>query len=270
MILLSCTNCAYNALQHDTVGTTVGYCTEHRRVLNTPGELTCGRQFRKDLPLASATRQQELHEVRFTPSTISSLMTRRPVNGAHTSSKNADLAPLAADPVGAAVTQYGRLDTKMESLAQLAVLPGARSHIALASLGRTYVRRCMARNGKWTSGLHIFWWVRKRIEEEPDVRVEDLRVTSAVPLGRQVDLARWSIVMLKLTFLADVGEHARDTSDRVRVTRDLLERAAEATGELSFRQLMRWVRGEGRRILDAALPEDEYERRSRELHKDDA
>lgn len=269
MLPLSCTNCAHNPLQHDAVGTSVGFCTVHRRVLNTPGELTCGQHFRKDLTLLSAKRQRDLHLMRFGAGTVSSLATRKPVNGAHTSTARADLSPLEADAVAAAVTDYGRLGSKIESLAQLSAMPGARADIALASLGRAYVDRCVERGGSWTSGLHLFWWVKARVAIEPDVRVDDLRTSSALPLGRQMDLARWSILMLRLAFLSDVGAHARSTHDRVRRAGNLVERAAEATGQLSFSRLMKWVRSEGKKQIDDALPVAEYERRSLELHRDE-
>lgn len=269
MLALSCVNCAFNALQYDNVGTPVGYCAEHRRVLNTPSLITCGRLLRKDLMLRSAEREQALHEHVFTPAGISALATRKLVNGAHTSTAPADLAALHHDPVSAAVTQYGQLGSKIESLAQLSAMPGARAEIALTSLGRTYVRRCLQRGGAWTSGLHMFWWVKERIAEEPDIQVRDLRESRALSLSRQLDLARWSVVMLRLTFLSDIAEHAASTRDTVRKARHLPEQAALATQDLSFHKLLRWVRTDGRKLLDEALPQRAYDRWSEKLHRND-
>jgi hypothetical protein len=270
MLVLSCVNCSFNALQYDNLGTAVGYCGEHRRVLNTPALTTCGRLFRKDLMLRSAEREQGFHEARFAPSAISSLTTGKVVNGAHTSSSTADLAALARDAVAAEVMQYGQLGSKIESLARLSMLPKARAEIGLTSLGRTYVRRCVERGGVWSSGLHLFWWVKSRVAEEPDIHVDDLRESQALPLSRQMDLARWSVVMLRLTFLSDVAEHAVGTKNPIRAARDLPEQAARATQSLSFRKLMRWVeRGEGRRILDRALTQRAYERLSERVHREE-
>jgi hypothetical protein len=46
--------------------------------------------------------------------------------------------------------------------------------------------------------------------------------------------------------------------------------AAVETLELSFRRLFRWITTSGMRRVHKALPEDEYERLSRELHRDEA
>lgn len=266
MLPLSCVNCAFNALQTDSVGTAVGYCVEHRSVLTTPSATTCGRLMRKDLMLKSAKVEQHYHQARYARDGVYELETGEATNGGSWSSKPSDLAPLMRDPVGAAVARYGELDTKIESLSQLSVMDGARAEIGLASLGRTYVNRCVENGGQWTSGLHVFWWIASRVAEEPKIELEDLRETRALPLGRQLDLARWSIVMLRLTFLSDVGQHAR--SGKIRTVRDLPERAAEATGDLSFKKLMSWVRKEGVTLLREALPESRYAKLSRELHRD--
>jgi hypothetical protein len=269
MLLLSCINCSFNALQYGNIGMQIGYCPEHGKVLRTPGLTTCGRLFRKDLTFTSAAREQERHELVFTPSAISLLTTRKVVNGGYTSASSADLAPLQGDDVAAVVAQYGELNAKIESLAALKSLPGARAEVALSSLSRTYVRRCFQRDKRWTSGLHLFWWVKERVALEPDLGLHDLRESRALPLDRQIDLAKWSIVMLRLTFLSDVGSCASGTHYRVRIVSNLAEEAASATGYLSLRKLMRWVEREGKRKLDKALPEKTYVRLSRELHNRD-
>ena len=91
MIPLSCVNCCFNGLQYDTVGTSFGYCTEHRKILHAPSALTCGRLLRKDLLLPSAQREQALHEQRYTPSAICSLRSKKAVNGEVTSGSESDL-----------------------------------------------------------------------------------------------------------------------------------------------------------------------------------
>lgn len=269
MLPLSCVNCSFNGLQYDSVGTAVGYCTEHKRILQTPSDLTCGRLFRKDLPLLSARREQQIHEVRFSPSAIYFLRSRELANGSSTSVSKSDLHILQRDRVAAAVTSYGRLDTKIESLAQLSALDGSRADIALLSLGRVYIRRCHERGGKWTSGLHLLWWIRNRLVIEPSIEVQDIRVETAIPIARQIELAQWSILMLRLTVISDLGSYAAEEGHSVKALADLAEAAAVETRELSFRKLLRWITSSGMRRVHKAISEDEYERLSRELHRDD-
>lgn len=273
MQLLSCTNCAFNGLQHDSVGMSVGYCTEHRRVLIVPAELTCGRHFRKDLALVSADREQRIHAQRFSSQGVLRLSRdRRPATLNEASASEADVATLRSDAVGSEVADYGTLSTKIVSLARLSSLPGARAEIALTNLGRVYVRRCVENEGAWTSGLHVFWWVRKRLLEEPQIKVDDLRYTSPIGLQRQVDLAKWSVVILRLMFLADVGAHAHATAGnekkrhRIHSLSGLAEQAAEATGDLSLSKLMRWLKREGIKSVDRAMSQAEYDHLAAELH----
>lgn len=270
MLPLSCVNCSFNGLQYDSVGTAVGYCTEHKRILQTPSELTCGRLFRKDLPLVSARREQRLHEARFSPGAVSFLRSRELANGSATSTSRSDLNVLQRDRVAAAVTNYGRLDTKIESLAQLSALDGARADVALLSLGRVYVLRCKDRGGRWTSGLHLLWWIRGRLGTEPVISIQDIRIEAAAPIARQIELAQWSILMLRLTVLSDLGWHATDEGHPVKSLSDLDEAAAVETRELSFRKLLRWINTTGKARVHKALSEEEYERLSHELHRDSA
>jgi hypothetical protein len=264
---ISCVNCAFNGLQYDTLGTSVGYCAEHRRILLTPTELTCGRLFRKDLPLATATTEQQRHESRYSPSAIWLLRTGKLANGSHSLDSRSEQNILRSDRVATAVMAYGYLNTKIESLAQLAVLDGARADIALLSLGRSYVRRCTSRGGGWTSGLHLFWWIRTRLTTEPTVTVTDIRVETALPLSRQIELAKWALLMLRLTVIADIGSYAKSHQTMCRVS-DLAERAAAETGDLSFGKLHKWIQRAGRTAVDKALTEDEYESLSVQLHKE--
>ncbi|MGH7298658.1 MAG: hypothetical protein ACRELB_27200, partial [Polyangiaceae bacterium] len=117
MMLLSCVNCCHNPLQSDCLGTSVGYCTQHRRLLLVPSQLTCGRQFRKDLPAAEASRERDTHEKRFSGAAVVRLAdANKPVNGGYTSSSSADLDALGEDPVTVAAREYGSLETKILSL----------------------------------------------------------------------------------------------------------------------------------------------------------
>jgi hypothetical protein len=243
----------------------MGYCTEHQRLLLAPSHLTCGRHFRKDLTASAAAQERQIHERHFTPSAVVRITEKtRPANGGYTSSLKRDFARLAADPVSEAVLDYGKLPSKMASLAQLKPLDGVRPELALLSLGRAYVNRCVVRGGRWTSGIHVLWWTRRRLLTDPAVGVGDFRVESPLPLERQVELAKWSLVMMRLVLISDVGSYA-DPRDAVHRLARLAELAAEKTGELGSRRLLAWIKREGLGYLDRALPEKRYERLSAEL-----
>ena len=102
------------------------------------------------------------------------------------------------------------------------------------------------------------------------IEATDLRGESPVPLARRVDLAKWSLIMMRLLFISDLGEYAgeadyRGHGNRIRRLSSLAERAAEATGDLSPRRLLQWVRREAAPQFDEALPADQYERLLTEL-----
>jgi hypothetical protein len=182
-----------------------------------------------------------------------------PVNGGHTSGASADLARLSeGDRVAEVVFDYGKLETKMETLAPLHVLPGARAELAMLSLGRAYVSWCVAQGGKWTSGLHLLWWVRRQLAAPPEVDGRDLRAPSPLPIARQLDLAGWSVVMMRLLFISDVASFGR--GDPIRRLSVLAERAAESAGDLRPATLLRWVRRVALPAFDGALPSGRYER----------
>jgi hypothetical protein len=181
MIVLSCLNCCHNPLQSDTLGTSVGYCSQHRRLLLAPSQLTCGRLFRKDLPAADAVRERDLHKKGFSEAAVVRLSENRPANGGYTSTATKDFANLASDPVAVAALDYGKLETKIASLYQLRFLPGVRPELAMMSLGRAYVNWCVENKGRWTSGVHLVWWTRLRLLEDPKIEIRDLRVEAPVP-----------------------------------------------------------------------------------------
>lgn len=266
MLPLSCVNCSFNGLQYESIGTSFGYCVEHRVVLRHPESLTCGRHFRKDLPLPLVKAEHKKHVRMFSPAEIVFL---RP-NG--TSPKDAgfvdeNTAALQADKVTEAVSDYGQLDSKKESLAVLRSLPGTFAEVARLLLSRTYVNRCVSNGGAWTSGIHLFWYTRKRLLEEPEIEVNEIRFEAPIPLARQIVLAKWSVLMLRILFLSDMGHHAAKRGHKLQTLRDLPDKAAEATGTVSFSKLFGWLRSEARHMVDAALPEMEYHERARRLHR---
>lgn len=250
MLPLSCVNCCYNALQYDTIGTSYGYCVEFRSVLRSPESLTCGRLLRKDLLLDSAKVEAEIHCTKFSSEDVVFLrpngLTPRKLHYVSN-----DVAALATNPVSATVSEWGQLPTKFASLVALRQLPGPRAELARLSLSRSYVNRCMSRGGRWTSGIHLYGWTRKTLLDEPEITADDIRTELAIALERQISIAKWAILMLRLVFLSDLGFHA--DSAKVRRLRLLPSLAAEATASLSYSALHNWVKREGTKLADRAL-----------------
>ncbi|MCB9665030.1 MAG: hypothetical protein H6732_13025 [Alphaproteobacteria bacterium] len=266
--LVSCSNCWFNGLQYGTVGLSMGYCAEYKVVLRRADESTCGKHVRKDLMLTDALAQQTRHQRHFERlDGVQVLHTRHPVeNGAYL---EADSSMLRRDAVGDAAADYGELGSKIESLAVLKAQKSFRGDLAMLSLGRAYVRRCRTRQGRWTSGLHMFRWTRQRLESDPrpELGPEDLRVQTAASLERQVELAQWGLVMLRLVFISDLGSHAIEDGDPVSSLANLAEEAAAESGALTIKKLANWVKGEGLKRIDAALSEARIKALAAELHE---
>jgi hypothetical protein len=261
--LLSCSNCWFNGLQYGPLGLSAGYCAEHRVVLRQADWTTCPRHMRKDLAFDSAVKANRAHRLAYRADRVQFVL---PGGGSPTEFTSPEPSALRADPVGDAVADFGELDSKIESLAQLNRIPGARAEIAILSLGRGYVRRCVERKGHWTSGLHLLVWTRKRMTSVPAVSIADFRLQTAAPMDRQAELAQWSIMMLRLCFISDVARHAR--SDDVSRLAHLQEEAAEATVVPSVKRLMKWARSRGVAAFDRALPQKRYVALARDLHRD--
>lgn len=266
MIQFSCSNCCFNSLQYGSLGLSAGYCVEHRVVLRRADETTCGRHLRKDLLLDTAEDVQKAHRAIFDVGVIRFLRTKdSAMNGAKAVEESTTV--LETDAVGEVVSDYGALDSKNESLARLRSIPGARAELAVLSLGRTYVRRCKQRGGPWTSGLGLLWWARKRLDQEPVVMANDLRYQSAASQERQVELVAWSLVMLRLTFVADVGLLA-PAEDPVHQLRSIAESAAEASETPELPALIHWIHTEGQQHFDKWLPKHRVKALRADLHKD--
>lgn len=265
MLLLSCTNCCFNGLQADGFGAKVGYCVEHRAVLHSAESLTCGRQFRRDLLLPEADTENALHQKAFSRDRIVHLRTK--TSARSTGHADDDISVLVQTAPGKEVADYSRLGTKIESLARLSMIAGARAELARLSLSRTYVRRCVQLGGEWTSGIHQLSWTIDRLLEPPDVGFDDLWNDAPIPQSRQRELAQWSIVMLRLTFLSDVGYLAPE-SDHVATLRDLPEKAAAALNDVDIQALMRWIVKAGWAAATEAFPRARYEELAETLHRD--
>ena len=137
----------------------------------------------------------------------------------------------------------------------------------MLSLARGYVSRCIARQGKWTSGIHILWWTKESLSKPtPEVAPQDLIYQAPIRLERQIELARWSLLLLRLTYIADIGEYAHMAEDEpIGLLRNIAEEGAMATQSPSLRKLERWIRQVGFKEIDAILPESKYRQICQEL-----
>lgn len=168
---------------------------------------------------------------------------------------------LAMDPTGGMVVEYGYkgAGTKIASLASLRVMLNVRSDLAYFSLSRSYVRRCAANGGRWTSGLNLLWWAKQRLEWKPSLHLDDYRLQTDTSMERQNELAEWSILMLRLTFIADVGEHAKAAKHELGVLADFAEEAA-GTASTNLSKLWRWIKNRAIPQLENVLSEKKYKR----------
>ncbi len=267
--LISCANCWYNPLQAGSLGSTFGYCVRHRVILRRPDETTCAWLTRKDLLLPSAQAEQQIHQRLFGPDTnLKVITTREAAGSALYQQENAGV--LNGDRVVNLVTEYGDLDTKVESLAQLRATRGPRAELAMLSLARGYTGRCVSRDGTWTAGLHLVWWTRNKLEEDPSplITLEELRLQLPVSLKRQIELVQWSLVMLRLSFISDIGYHALPHKDPVGSLASLAEDAAAAIGTVSLRKLRPWIKKTALPRFDEVLGFARYKKLARELHRD--
>ncbi|RZT58243.1 hypothetical protein EV283_0010 [Sphingomonas sp. BK036] len=267
MKLHSCQNCWFNGLQYGAVGLSFGYCARHRKVLNLPDETTCGQHIRKDLSSKRAEEVAVYHSKAYADDKIVRLTTGLEV-ASDASAAARDVNIIRSDIVGESVVDYGYLDSKIESLAQLRGIRSARSDIALTSLGRAYVQNCARRGGRWTSGIHLFWWTKKRLAEVPQLRVEDIRYAGHIQLSRQTDLAAWSVMMFKLYLLDDIVSYAGIQNDVLGRESGIANSAAIAVPTFNVRKLSAWISRELLPALEARLDYERYSELSRELHQE--
>jgi len=267
MKLQSCQNCWFNGLQYGSIGLPVGYCTRHRKVLNQSDKTTCGLHVRKDLGLARAQHISARHKEYYEDGQIVRIESKTVVESDFSSSDK-DIEILRRDQVGEAAVDYGLLGSKIESLAQLNIISSARSDIAFSSLGRAYVRNCVRSGGPWTSGIHLYWWTKKRLGNVPSVEVGDLRYSGSIQLSRQTDLAIWSVMMLQLSFIEDIVQYADEQNDEIGQVRGITNSAALAVPIFNIRKLSSWIKRELFPALELRLDYRRYSEISRDLHKD--
>jgi hypothetical protein len=268
MNLHSCQNCWFNGLQYGALGLSVGYCSRHQKILNIPDGTTCGLHLRKDLPLDHVFKVSSLHATKY-PRDIVIRIISETEDERDVSTNDKDISSLRQDMIADVVLDFCLLDSKIESLAQLKALSGARAEVAMLSLARGYINNCcMQRNGKWTSGLHLYWWTKTRLVNIPDVQIQDIRTVGVTQLARQQTLIKWSVVMLRLTLIDDVVEYAATQNDPIGKAKGLLDKAAESRQTFNLRALSQWLKTEAVPFLDSKLTYERYTELSQELHKE--
>jgi len=173
---------------------------------------------------------------------------------------------LREDAVGDLAVDYGQLSSSIETIARLSSIETARSDVAMTSLGRAYVRNCIRNNGSWTSGIHLFWWTKKRLDKVPEVKIHDIRYAGGPTLDRLTQLTSWSIMMFRITLIDDIVVHAGST-DEIGQATDLLDKAATEIQVFNTRKLADWLRREVIPLLDARLSYDRYAEVARRLRE---
>jgi hypothetical protein len=269
MKLHSCQNCWFNGLQYGAVGLSFGYCARHRKVLNLSDETTCGQHIRKDLGLRRAQEVAAYHSNHYENEKIVRITSGVEVSS-DSSASSRDVNIIRNDIVGESVVDYGHLDSKIESLAQLRMIQSPRADIALTSLGRAYVRNCVRNGGRWTSGIHLFWWTKRRLTEIPQLQVDDIRYSGHIQLSRQTDLAAWSVMMFRLSLLDDIVSYAGAQNDDLGREDGIANSAANAVTNFNVRKLSAWIKRELLPALEARLSFERYSMLSRELHQEEA
>jgi hypothetical protein len=101
------------------------------------------------------------------------------------------------------------------------------------------------------------------------VTADDIRTELAIVLERQISIAKWALLMLRLVFLSDIGFHAPGSMHSIRKLRRLPVLAAEGTGNLSYSSLHNWVKREGAKFADRALSPTAIERIKEEVRAGD-
>jgi hypothetical protein len=220
---------------------------------------------RKDLGLARADQVASVHSQVYENDKIVRITSKEEVR-TDLSASERDIDALREDHVGEVVIDYGRLNSTIESLAQLRALRTTRSDLAMTSLGRAYVSNCVRSGGRWTSGIHLYWWTKKKISEIPELSVQDIRYSGSIQLSRQIELTSWSLMMFRLSFLDDIIEYAAREDDDLRLEAGVSCRAAMAVQDFSVKKLSKWLKKELVPALDARLDPERYYSLARELH----
>ena len=175
---------------------------------------------------------------------------------------------LPSDAVFEDVRSFGRLESKISSLAALRRDLGVRGEIAFLSLGRGYVRdlpppaeahghrACTRCGGRWDAC----------VSGPVDRAATDLREPAALPMAKLVSLAQWHVVAFRLILIDDIAQAGKD--DPVhrlsRVVRDAIASSAPGIADSLLGQLSRQ-----KGAFETALTPQRYEKLATGLHRDD-
>jgi hypothetical protein len=262
---LSCVNCCHNPLQVGPVGTAFGYCTLHRLVLTHPQVITCGQLLRKDLLSTSAGRERAAHGRRYARSHVA-LLAARSTDAQSVGCVERPNGQLPADPVVEEVLGYGRLGSKIATMAALHRVGGCRAEVAMLSLSRGYFRGCAERGGKWTAGVHLLRWTLDRLDSDPELAATDLRGPLGFSLAQTIAVARWTVIALRLALVTDVARRAERGGDEVGRLAGLAGEAARAAGPTEPDRLLVWL-SRRRRMWNAPLSPARYAQLREALHR---
>ncbi len=263
---LSCQNCCHNPMRLDIVGSAVGYCTQHDVVLSSPSSTTCGRLLRKDMLFEEALLLQKRHGKQFSWKQASSLYGDQALK---TEQANGQLHRDAVADEAMSFARYERRSKRL-SLSALRRVPGIRAEVALHSLARAWSINCWkrGRDKRWTAPLHEFWWALNALDRVPaDPLLSEIHDADGLPVARRESVAKWSVVVLRLFFIADVGRFAAIKQDDVGELHSIADDALEHTEPGDAADLLRWLHSNATR-LRKHFPESRYRELASELHRD--
>lgn len=262
----SCQNCWFNGLQYGALGFNYGYCSKKNIVLLNAENTTCNQQIRKDLTIERAIATNKIH-ANFYKSTDIVKINKDPADKNDYSTATKEINFLRKNNISDAAVNYGALSSKIESLAMLNQISGAKSELAFLSLSRGYANNCFNNDQKWTSALHLFWWTKSRITTDPEINFEDIRFSN-LRLSKQSELLSWSIIMLRLTFLDDVAWYAKKTNySPLGELVGIPSRVTSAVQSFNSKKTLSWIKNNLLPTINEALPYEEYKRISNTLHK---
>jgi len=261
----SCVNCCHNPLQLGSIGTAFGHCTRHRIALIRPHLTTCGQLLRKDLLSQSADRERRLHSLIYRQDRVSLVINP---DTAATKFVEKTNGHTPTDAVIEEVQAYGTVDRKIGTMAALHRIPGPRAEIAMLSLSRAYVANCFRLDRKWTSGVHLLFWTLQRLDEDPAFAPTDLRGPIVFSLAQTNAIARWTLIMFRLGFIADVATYASKSHDVVARLKKFAIDASAVSSPADPEKLLAWL-GAKRSSWWRPLSPARYAKLREQLHEED-
>lgn len=249
---ISCENCAFNALQHDTVGSAIGYCSLHKKSLRASRFTTCGSLLRKDLDFESNESVTIWHKKHFDSLTVHLLVPGS--NKEEFASSNLDR--IARDVVGKHLVVPNTDErSKIGSIVELRKGRTIRSDFAYLSTSRTYVQFCESNSKNWTSGIHLFRWTSQRILHKKDVLLSDLRSSAYDTEKRQIEMIHLDLILTRLKLISDIGYLAKKHNDDAGRLADIYDLACAALDTSKLEKLEKWIKSTGLKLIARSLPQ---------------